>query len=156
MRSVTFLVTPEGIQVEKNFSTRGTCQPHSQMPSVHMCADCSTWGQWPLCATLNSALVDPHDALQLKAKGYHVGWDTHLWSLWPSWRGGFQCQFFLTNCRIKDFSATFLESWGGGLETVVLEQDGFFRWGWDGGNGSVGYGTSQEPVEILCLWSCHC
>ena len=27
----------------------------------------------------------------------------------------------------------------------------FFRWGWDGGNGSVRYGSPQEPVEILCL-----
>ena len=44
LRSVTFLVMPEGIQVEESFSTRGTHQPHPQMLSAHMCADCSTLG----------------------------------------------------------------------------------------------------------------
>ena len=42
LRSVTFLVTPEGISVEESFSTRGTCQPYHQILSVYMGADCST------------------------------------------------------------------------------------------------------------------
>ena len=156
LRCVTFLVMPEGIQVEKCFSTRGTCQPHPQMLAAHMCADCSTWGWWPLCETLNSVLIHPLDTCQWKAKGYNVGWDSHLWSLGLSWRGGFQCQLCLTASRIGDFRCYLFKLLRGGLETGGWGWMAFFRWGGDGGNGGVRDGSLQEPIGILCLWSCHC
>ena len=34
---VTFLVMPEGVQVEEGFVARGTCQPQPRY-SLHMCA----------------------------------------------------------------------------------------------------------------------
>ena len=101
---------------EKSFSTRGTCQPHLQMLPAHMCAYCSMWGYQPLHATLNLAFIHPLDAPQLKAKGYHVGLDSHLWSLWLSWRGGFECQLCLTASRIRDFGChlfSLLRGWLG-------------------------------------------
>ena len=87
----------------RNFSTSVTHLPHPQMLSAHMCTDCSMKGWWPFCATLNPTLIHPLDAPQLKAEGYCVGWDSHLWSLWPGWRRGFWCQFCFTVCRIRDF-----------------------------------------------------
>ena len=51
--------------------------------------------------------------------------------------------------------ATFSDPEGAAWRQWWLGQDGIFRWGWDRGNGSVRYSSPQEPIEILCLLSCH-
>ena len=45
----------------------------------------------------------------------------------------------------------FQTSEGVAWRTVAVEADGSFTWEWNGGNESVRYSSSQEPVEILCL-----
>ena len=62
-------VTPEGIWADEGLGTGETCQPHPQVLSAHVCADCSMWGWLPLCATLNLALKHPLDAPNCRWRG---------------------------------------------------------------------------------------
>ena len=59
----------------------------------------------------------------------------------------------LPSAGLETSGATFSDSWGGGLETVAVGAGWHFWWGWDRGNGSVRYGSLQEPIDILHLWS---
>ena len=114
-------------------------------PCSHVYRLCP-WGWWPLTASLYLALVDPLDAPQLQVKGCHVSRDSHLQSLWYSWGGSFQCQFYLSNCRSRDLRCKFLRLLRGQLADGGIEYGGIFWVGWDGGCGGMCHGSPQEPV----------
>ena len=93
---------------------------------------------------------------QLEAKGCHAGGDGHLQNLWNSWGGSLWYQFNLLNHRSGDFRcSSFGLLMGVALKWWQLEHGGDFWVGWDGGHGRMRYGSSQEPIQTLCLQSCH-
>ena len=154
--TMNFPVIPKGIKVQEGLSAGGTCQPHPQMVYVHVCTDDNTWGWWPLTAPLY--LVYVHPLIPPTAgKGVQCGQG------WPPPKLGKQLRRELPtpvqppSHRNRSFgfsSFRLLRGWlgyGGGRSRVAS-----FGWGWGGGHGEVWYGSPQEPIQTLYLWSCHC
>ena len=116
---MTLLVMPKGVWVEESFVTGGTCQPHPQVFSAYMCRNCSTWGWWPLQATLNLALIHPLVAPNFRQRGI-------IWVGIATSRAGDTAEV-ATSDACSTTSATGAEalgtassgSWGGGVEMVA-------------------------------------
>ena len=157
LTTMNFSVIPKGIWVQESLGTGGTCQPYPQMISAHMCTDGSLQGWRSLTAPLNLAFVNPLDVPKPQVKGYHVGGNGHLQSIWDSWGGSLWWQFNLLNHRSRDLrcsSFRLLRGWlrNGGRWSIVV----VFGWGGIKNMGGMRYSSPQEPVQTLCLWSCHC
>ena len=153
--TVTPFVMSEGIWVDKCFGTRGTCQPHPQC-SLHTCVHIAAHGvdgpyMQPSTQHLYTLLMPPH----LKVKGYCAGIATSEASDSAEEEAS-GANSVLLPTGPETSVATYSDSWGAAWRQLWLGQDRIFMWGWDRGNGRVRYGSPQEPIETLCLWSCHC
>ena len=83
---------------------------------------------------------------QLQVNRCHVGRDSHLQSLWCSWRGNFWCQCNFSHHRSRGFRYSFFRLLRGSLEMVA---DGVW-WHFLGG-----VGTGHGGNEIWLLSGAH-
>ena len=125
--NMALFVVPECVWVEKGFAAAVAHQPHSHVNLAHMHTNGGSWGWWTLFAALNLAPIHLLDAIQLNAKGLHVGRDHLLWSWKGSWRGRLHCLVF----RIGDFRSCGLlmgqmgDGGGWGMANFLV-----WRWCW--------------------------
>ena len=129
--TMNFPVVPKGIWVQEGLCTGGTCQPHLQIVSAHMCTDGSMWGWQHFTApsTLHLyTLLMP----QTTGKGVPCGWG------WPPPELGTQLRreppapVQPSTTGVDTLGLTPMDSWGGGLDMVVVGAGQHFvdRGGW--------------------------
>ena len=111
---------PEGIQVEESFSTRRTHQPHPQMLSAYMCADCSMWAWQPPHVTLNMTLIHPLDAPNWRQEGIMWAGIATSKACDSAKEEASSANSVLLSAGSETSDATFSDSWVGSLETVVV------------------------------------